>query len=573
MAAYPNSKRPPAVTGRALVRRAEALRVEVAAAPAVAAPAAAAPAVAAPAAAAPAVAADIAPDTAWRLLYQELFDFALDAHVLTDAAGIICAVNHAATDLLHVRKDFMLDKPLSFFIARCDWGLYYNWLLRICAGQADALLDRALHVQPPRGAMRSMMVHVARCADSAGSGRVLRWQMRPLTDHEELKLRAAVRAPLHRLCARNRAVLVLVLNAHGGIQRAGAAVCTLLGIADRELHGRDWRSLFPRRHHPALQHTMVQALAAQTPQRVIAPLELPDGRQRSVSWGIKSLALEPTSPVILLAVGHDITELEQAQQQALQAERLAAIGQVTAALAHEARNMLQRIQGGLDRLSWRLQDRPEALDILTRVQAAQRDMTYLFDNVRSYAAPLKFDVASCDIAEICREAWQHVLAAAPGKRAELIEATGGVNPRLHRRWFPHRTGLPQYPGERAGGRPRAGPRDRDVPRQCHRSTAGADDRLPRQRPRPDARAAREIFEPFYTTKPRGTGLGMAIAKRIVEAHGGTIAVGAQTASPLPRSPRGSGVSETPLPAGQRGRGDGEPGGAEILVTLPRRTSE
>ena len=51
---------------------------------------------------------------------------------------------------------------------------------------------------------------------------------------------------------------------------------------------------------------------------------------------------------------------------------------------------------------------------------------------------------------------------------------------------------------------------------------------------------RRIFEPFYTTKPTGTGLGMAIAWRIVEAHSGTVAVG-----------------------------NNPPPGAEIIITLPR----
>ena len=51
---------------------------------------------------------------------------------------------------------------------------------------------------------------------------------------------------------------------------------------------------------------------------------------------------------------------------------------------------------------------------------------------------------------------------------------------------------------------------------------------------------RRIFEPFYTTKTKGTGLGMAIAKRIVDAHGGRIALA-----------------------------DGPGPGAEILLTLPR----
>jgi signal transduction histidine kinase len=55
----------------------------------------------------------------------------------------------------------------------------------------------------------------------------------------------------------------------------------------------------------------------------------------------------------------------------------------------------------------------------------------------------------------------------------------------------------------------------------------------------NAEQRNRIFDPFYTTKTQGTGLGMAIAKRIVDSHGGRIEVG---------SP---------------------PGGAEIVIVLPR----
>jgi signal transduction histidine kinase len=44
-----------------------------------------------------------------------------------------------------------------------------------------------------------------------------------------------------------------------------------------------------------------------------------------------------------------------------------------------------------------------------------------------------------------------------------------------------------------------------------------------------ATARQNVFEPFFTTKTKGTGLGMAIARRIVDAHGGQISIGNDSA--------------------------------------------
>jgi chemotaxis protein histidine kinase CheA len=62
-----------------------------------------------------------------------------------------------------------------------------------------------------------------------------------------------------------------------------------------------------------------------------------------------------------------------------------------------------------------------------------------------------------------------------------------------------------------------------------------------------------VFDAFYSTKTKGTGLGMAIVKRIVEAHQGTVAVGeseqgAEFVITLPRAAHGCASTEAPVEA-------------------------
>jgi PAS domain S-box-containing protein len=239
----------------------------------------------------------------------------------------------------------------------------------------------------------------------------------------------------------------------------------------------------------------------------------------------------------------DVTERKRALEKALQTERLAGIGQMMTGLAHESGNALARSRACLDMLTWEVQDRPEAMDLIGRIQKAQDHLQNLYEEVRGYAAPLKLERELMAVAPVCRQAWENLVVARKDRDAALLEVKDGSDP--HCPIDPFR--LEQVFRNILENSLAACP---DPVRIEVRCTETFLDGRPAvcvsvhdNGPGLSAEQRQRIFEPFYTTKTKGTGLGMAIARRIVEAHGGRIAVG----------PSGS------------------VRGAEILITLPRES--
>jgi signal transduction histidine kinase/FixJ family two-component response regulator len=243
-----------------------------------------------------------------------------------------------------------------------------------------------------------------------------------------------------------------------------------------------------------------------------------------------------------VVVWRDVSERKRAEEKLLQSERLAAIGQMMTGLAHESGNALARSQSCLEMLAWEVEDRPEALRLIDRIQKAQDHLKQLYEEVRGYAAPLKLEREGWDLSGVWRQAWENLALARRDRDADLREETGGLD--LVCAVDPFR--LEQVFRNIFENSLAACP---DPVRLVVRGAAAEIDGRPAVRvsvqdngPGLGAEQRQRIFDPFFTTKTKGTGLGMAIAERIVEAHGGTIAVG-----------------------------PGAGGGAEILITLPRES--
>jgi two-component system sensor histidine kinase HydH len=224
-----------------------------------------------------------------------------------------------------------------------------------------------------------------------------------------------------------------------------------------------------------------------------------------------------------VGVLRDLTELVATQQRLLQREKLASLGEMAAGVAHEIRNPLGGIKMATNLLSsGAAEDRRISQEMAQSILAGIGEIETIIADLLDYARETRLD---CQPYALGRILVPVVDAAAAEARlrgvafttraldAELVVAVDGQ--RL--RQVVHnviRNALDAT--ERvAGGRVELSLHRRGGAALIEVADNGAGIR-PEHRER--------IFLPFFTTKPTGTGLGMAIVKKLMDLHGGEVEI-------------------------------------------------
>jgi PAS domain S-box-containing protein len=292
--------------------------------------------------------------------------------------------------------------------------------------------------------------------------------------------------------------------------------------ADRSL-GRDFARMFVSQEErdkidQQIDRVLRQKLAD---HRFEISVMCRDGQQRWISWDARILD-DYQGGLAILVIGHDLTDRRQAEDRALRSERLAAIGQMVTGLAHESRNAFQRSQACLELLELELEGQDEALDLVRRIQNAQNHLHHLYEEVRDYAAPIRVSRDECHLSQVWRETWANLEMSRDDRQIAFREIQTIGDTVVHA--DPH--AIEQLLRNVLENAIDACGAAGEITLRCQDARIGS---VPAIRlsiadsgPGFDPSSIDRVFEPFYTTKTKGTGLGMAIAQRIVEAHGGQI---------------------------------------------------
>ncbi|HLG54537.1 MAG TPA: ATP-binding protein [Vicinamibacterales bacterium] len=278
---------------------------------------------------------------------------------------------------------------------------------------------------------------------------------------------------------------------------------------------------------------------------------------------VRSGAWDDEDARLLASAFNTLTEsIGRFQREAAQKERLSSLGRLSTVIAHEIRNPLMIIRATLASLRGDHVSAADRREAAADIDEETTRLNRLVTDVLDFAKPIRLERAPANLNEVCRASTSAAWAGQPDADVQLqldpqmpaamLDAerlrTALVNILTNARHAVQAAATPAGAGDGAGGATgsaRVGVAVASRPgvivstrHQGTRATVTVNDHGAGIAPEDMA----HIFDPYFTTRRKGTGLGLPIAKNIIEGLGGTITVtsrpgeGTQIRIDLPLTP-------------------------------------
>jgi PAS domain S-box-containing protein len=285
-----------------------------------------------------------------------------------------------------------------------------------------------------------------------------------------------------------------------------------------EIIGRSATMLFAGKERDTVRERFRKALETGSSRALEYALLTKDGREFPAEFSAAIVRDSEGNPIALVGISRDLTEHYQYEDRLRNAERMAAIGETAAMVGHDLRNPLQGISGAVYVLKQMLGSTAEAqaTEMLGLIERAVEYADKIVKELLDYSREIRLELTETNAKEVVHAAIQQVKIPANVKIRNLAQQTPSllVDAGKTERVFVNLIGNAVDAMPAGGVLSITSTESNEILEIRFADTGeGIPDNV-----------MRDLWKPLKTTKSKGVGLGLAICKRIVEAHGGQVEV-------------------------------------------------
>ena len=474
-------------------------------------------------------------------LFRSVFDNTLEAIVVTDLAGHVLEASAEACFLFGRTLEEMRTAPMASLVDFADLRSRDAFATVTSTGRYAGVLPLFRR----DGSRFDADVSATRCVDASGRNRICAF-VRDVAARDLAERALLASENRYRSLIDTTGTVLIGLNGDGTIFEWNREAERLYGFARAEVLGRDYYAMFlPPEVRAAVRDDVAKVLRGEPTRSFENSVLSRDGSRYQLVWNVARLMGVDGNPRGIIASGQDITELRRldAERRLLEtkfqhAQKLESLGVLAGGIAHDFNNLLVGILGNASLALMDIPTESPLREVVADIETTALRAAELTKQMLAYSGKGRFVVHPVDLTALVRE-MAHLLQTVISKRAALrFDFASDLPPvvaddtQLRQIVMNLITNASDAIGNNDGvitlrtGR-------RDATRE-YLVSSYVDDALP-SGPYAfievkdtgcgmDAQTLARIFDPFFSTKFTGRGLGLAATLGIVRGHHGTIKV-------------------------------------------------
>jgi len=452
--------------------------------------------------------------------WRSIVDSAVDGIIVIDSRALIEEFNPAAERLFGYAEAEVVGRNVNLLMPSPYHDEHDGYLQRYLQTGAKQIIGIGREVTGKRKDGTTFPLHLSVGELRLGDEQKFTGIVHDLTARVQLEERLRASEARWRAVVESAVDGIIVIDDAGHVEAFNPAAERLFGYSEEEVVGRNVNVLMPSPYHG--EHDGYLRRYVETgAKKIIGIGREVSGRRKDGTTFPLHLSVGETSVAgarKFTGILHDLSGRVAIEEQLREQAALARLGEMAAVLAHEVKNPLAAVRGAIEVVGSRLPAGTRDAGVMKEIVSRIDSLNELMQDLLLFARPPRPNPIPVELGMLVSST-AALLREDPALHALRIEVHGSApplqaDPGLLQIVF---LNLMMNSAQAMRG-------DGEIKVSVEATSGTCRIAVSDNGPGIPVDAREKIFTPFFTTKSRGTGLGLATAKRLVEAHHGTIDV-------------------------------------------------